>query len=340
MLKKIFTLALVSLCMTEVGGEKYSVLVFGDTHYDSQDVRVETKLTRNKKLELARNLEIWKTNMPLLIKAAAEKGNASADFAVQLGDLTQGDCGARELQEKSFRNVLEIFQKELKIPFHSVKGNHDVRGKGAHAAYNAVMLPYMSKVLKQPIPENRAANFAVMHKGDLYIYFDSIKINVNFVYEALKKYPDARYTFLLTHVPVLPGYNSDWLVPKVKERPEFLKALAKRKVIVLCAHIHITCSIRYEIEEGDIVQFVSYSLPSNLHREYSVIEGSIFDLPAKLDKPDKLAKIKPFFEPHLKDFVFHRYGGGFNVLNVSDEGVFIDLYTGEMKAPFKTVKLR
>ena len=112
MLKKIFILALVSLCTAAVCGEKYSVLVFGDTHYDSQDVRVETKLTRNKKLELARNLEIWKTNMPLLIKAAAEKGNASADFAVQLGDLTQGDCGARELQEKSFRNVLEIFQQE------------------------------------------------------------------------------------------------------------------------------------------------------------------------------------------------------------------------------------
>ena len=69
MLKKIFILALVSLCTAAVCGEKYSVLVFGDTHYDSQDVRVETKLTRNKKLELARNLEIWKTNMPLLIKA-------------------------------------------------------------------------------------------------------------------------------------------------------------------------------------------------------------------------------------------------------------------------------
>lgn len=340
MLKKSMPLVLFILTFAAVCGEKYSVLVFGDTHYDSKELRIDMKLTENKQKELKRNLKNWETNVPLVIRSAAEKCNSTADFAVQLGDLTQGDCGARELQEKSFRNVLEIFQKELKIPFHSVKGNHDVRGKGAHAAYNAVMLPYMSKVLKQPIPENKAANFAVMHKGDLYIYFDSIKINVNFVYEALKKYPDARYTFLLTHVPVLPGYNSDWLVPKVKERPEFLKALAKRKVIVLCAHIHITCSIRYEIEEGDIVQFVSYSLPSDLHREYSVIEGNIFDLPAKLDKPDKLAKIKPFFEPHLKDFVFHRYGGGFNVLNVSDEGVFIDLYTGEMKAPFKTVKLR
>lgn len=52
--------------MTVVGGEKYSVLVFRDTQYDSQDVRVATKLTRNKKLEFACNLEIWKTNMPLL----------------------------------------------------------------------------------------------------------------------------------------------------------------------------------------------------------------------------------------------------------------------------------
>ena len=67
MLKKIFILALVSLCTAAVCGEKYSVLVFGDTHYDSKDVRVETKLTRNKKLEFARNLEIWKTNMPLQV---------------------------------------------------------------------------------------------------------------------------------------------------------------------------------------------------------------------------------------------------------------------------------
>ena len=60
----------------------------------------------------------------------------------------------------------------------------------------------------------------------------------------------------------------------------------------------------------------------------------------KLDKPDKLAPLKPFFESRLKDFVYHRYGGGFNMLNVSDEGVFCDLYTGDMKAPFKTIKLR
>ena len=42
----------------------------------------------------------------------------------------------------------------------------------------------------------------------------------------------------------------------------------------------------------------------------------------------------------MKDFVYHRYGGGFNMLNVRDEGVFCDLYTGDMKAPFKTIKLR
>ena len=278
--------------------------------------------------------------MPRLIKAAAEKGNAKADFAVQLGDLTQGDCGARDLQEKSFRNVLEIFQKELKIPFYAVKGNHDVRGKDAHIAYNAVMLPYMSKALKQPLPKNKKANFAVMHKGDLYIYFDCMKPDVNFVYKALEKYPDARYTFLLTHIPVLPGYNAAGLVPQEQERPDFLKALAKRKAIVLCAHVHVTSTIRYEGEEGDIVQLVSYSLPSDLYREYTVIEGSIFDLPKKLDKPDKLEPLKAFFEPQLKDFVFHRYGGGFNILNISDEGVFCDLYTGDMKEPFKTIKLR
>lgn len=42
----------------------------------------------------------------------------------------------------------------------------------------------------------------------------------------------------------------------------------------------------------------------------------------------------------MKDFVYHRYGGGFNMLNISDEGVFCDLYTGDMKVPFKTIKLR
>ena len=163
---------------------------------------------------------------------------------------------------------------------------------------------------------------------------------MDFVYKALEKYPDARYTFLLTHIPVLPGHNAAGLVPDEAERPEFLKALAKRKAIVLCAHVHITTMIRCEMEEGDIVQLVSYSLPRDLHQEYTVIGGSIFDLYRKLDKPDKLAPLKPFFESRLKDFVYHRYGGGFNMLNVSDEGVFCDLYTGDMKAPFKTIKLR
>ena len=340
MLKKLCTLAFFVFCLILSGGEKYSVLVFGDTHYDSMDVRTAPPVSDHHKTEMNRNLTAWKENMPFLIKTAAEKCNSTADFAVQLGDLTQGDCGSQELQEKSFRSVLSIFQSALKIPFYTVKGNHDIRGRGANAAYNAVMLPYMSKALNQPIPKNNAANFAVMHKGDLYIYFDCMKFDAKFVYDALKKHPDARYVFLLTHIPVLPGYNFAGISPKPKTHQNFRKVLAKHNVIVLSAHVHVTTFIRYKTDEGRIAQVINYSLPINRQRQPSVIEENIFELYKKVDRPNNLAAIKPLFEQYLEGFTYYKAVAGFNVLNVSDEGVFIDLYTGEMKAPFKTIKLR
>lgn len=336
------TLVLFILTFAAVCGEKYSVLVFGDTHYDSKDLRIDMKLTENKQKELKRNLKNWETNVPLVIKRSAEKCNGNADFAVQLGDLTQGDCGSRELQEKSFRNVLAIFQKELKIPFHVIKGNHDIRGPGAKKAFNNVILPHMSKMLNQPAQNGGAAHFAVMHKADLYIYFDCMIPNVKFIYETFRKYPESRYTFLLTHIPVLPCSTVApfWIVPGTKQRPEFLAALAKRNTIVLTAHTHQPSYTRYKFDEGNVVQFVNYSLPNDLNREYEKYEMDFFDLNREGANVEQLEKLIPFFKPHCEIFVRHSYSGGFNVLNVSDEGVTIDLYTGDMKKPVDTVKLR
>lgn len=343
MMKKTLMIALFAIVFSVAAGEKYSVLVFGDTHYDSMDVRLDTKnLKSSHRKELKRNLKNWKENVPLVIKRSAEKCNGSADFAVQLGDLTQGDCGSQELQEKSFRDVLAIFQKDLKMPFHVIKGNHDVRGKGARKAFNNVILPYMSKMLKTETQKNGTAHFAVMHKGDLYIYFDCMIPTVNFVYETFKKYPESRYTFFLTHIPVLPcsTLTPIWIVPGEKQRAKFLAELAKRNTIVLTAHTHQPSYTRYKFDEGSIVQFVSYSLPSDLQREYEKFEMDFYDLKREKANVEQLEKLIPFFKPHYETFVRHRYSGGFNVLNVSDKGVTIDLYTGDMKKPINTVKLR
>ena len=128
--------------------KKYSIVLLGDTHFDTEPASVYHAdynepvewLNRVQRAEFARNGEMWRERCPLLLKRAAQLIGSDTKMVFQLGDLIQGDCGNPEVHKKMLEDVMNRFKSELHgLPFVTVTGNHDIRGTNAKEAYHAYM---------------------------------------------------------------------------------------------------------------------------------------------------------------------------------------------------------
>ena len=120
-------------------GRTYSVPVLGDIHFDSPDTKfyhadyTHSTSERRYKAHLAehvRNAEMWKERLPRLVRASGAAMRGDAPFALQVGDLVQGDCGNaathRKMLDDAFALVKEAYGGRL--PVVVAAGNHDIRG--------------------------------------------------------------------------------------------------------------------------------------------------------------------------------------------------------------------
>ncbi len=353
-MKKLLNVFVLLACAV-LSVKAYDVLLFGDVHYDTPEVRVAGQtLSQNLQKEFERNMAQWKANIPAMLDAAAAQVSRDTAFAIQLGDLIQGDCGSGELHRKSLEQALNQFNKRLKIPFYPVKGNHDVRGKGGKTAYNEIVLPYLSGALKLDKPLQNKANYAVKQEGDLYIFFDGMEPDVEFVKKELAANTDARQVFFLTHYPVLPCVRSrgaDGVVfgrpNREQERLELRRILAERNAIVFSAHVHNTNLVRYKDEHGTITQFTCFSIVSSPNAPFAQERmadiGEFFNIPdlEKIQKEQKdFAGVIDSYRGRYQEFTAYRPGAGFYILKSTELGVSIELYFGAAAKPAATVKLR
>jgi hypothetical protein len=298
-------------------------------------------LSKNRLKELERNIAKWEPDesatIPNMLRDAGKLSSTTA-FGVQLGDISQGDCGSAELQKKAFAAVLEKMslvrpKTKEEWQFFPVKGNHDIRGDGAADAYNEVMLPYLEKQFREKCPVAGRADFALMHGPDLYIFFDSIgagEKDLLFVEAALAKHGDARHVFFLTHLPVLPVSRGGvfWIVfeHKTQLRRRLLDMLAARKTIVLAAHIHATTLATYSSAKGTITQFTSFSMPTAWKSTVQFKKGDYTaDVKAAMEKhakghADELAD----FKESIGNYSFFSPGASYNLMRVADGQVTIE----------------
>ena len=116
--------------------KKYSIVLLGDTHFDTEPASVYHAdynepvewLNRVQRAEFARNGEMWRERCPLLLKRAAQLIGTDTKMVFQLGDLIQGDCGNPKVHKKMLDDVMNRFKSELHgLPFVTVTGNHDIR---------------------------------------------------------------------------------------------------------------------------------------------------------------------------------------------------------------------
>lgn len=347
-------------------GGTYSVALLGDTHFDSTDTKKyhAEYLTDTSKAryelhlkEHVRNAAMWADRMPRLVKASGACVRPDTAFALQMGDLVQGDCANPVIHKQMLSDMIAIAKGAYgELPFVTVVGNHDIRGTGALAAYDEMMPRVMAAELKRPVPKT---TFAFRQGPDAYIVvdFNAPRPDMALLKRLLAESADARYVFVVSHGPAIPNGSGRWFLlggPKYDaKRREIRSLMAARNAIVLAGHTHCLEYYDCAFPEGHITQFVANSVWSSEEAAKLVVrdEGAaMYGQRAKVIKKrygrevpqkerDGLVRLVDEYRPFVKDYLFANAAGHYR-LEVSDARVAVQFFSGDATSPTRTFTLR
>lgn len=360
MKKFAFILLVVAALVSCKAKGDYSIVILGDTHFDTEPASVYHSdydeptewLNRVQRAEFARNGEMWRERCPRMVQRAAKLITDDTRMVFQMGDLIQGDSGNPEVHKKMLADVMDSFKSTLGgLPLVTVEGNHDVRGTGAKKAYREYMPQRMSKELGQEIT---GSNFAFTIGPDAYIVIRFTDPEPSEIERLLKETEGARYTFLICHGPLFPydRPNARWfLFGKEKydtERLYFRKLFAQRDVICLCGHSHRIELADWYGDGGRITQMTMNSVWSSDDLANLTVEATGAESYGELrkglimDNGNPVKDETAIFDEYrsgLKRY-FHATGAGSFKMHVSDRGVTVDFYGGDSEAVTETFVLR
>ena len=355
-------------CMAACKDEgSYSVALLGDTHFDSPDPkfyhRHYTHSTTKARYELhlkehVRNSKMWAERMPRLIAASGANVRADTAFALQMGDLIQGDCGNPATHRRMLADAFAAIKGAYggKLPLVTVVGNHDIRGDipedGALAAFDEWQPPLMTKELGVPVAET---TFAFRKGPDVFIVvdFNAPRPKLAKVKRLLSENADVRHTFIVSHGPVVPSGASRWFLLGGKgrdgERRELLHLLAARNAIALSGHTHRLEFYDCVLPEGRVTQFVANSVwtKPELAVPHILAEGAAaYGSRVKTAKEggrsgskSELRSLVAEYRPFMRDYLFADAAGHYR-LEVSDSRVAVAFFGGDSSNPARTFVLR
>lgn len=325
----------------------YKVMVLGDIHYDNPEFHQKEAPSKALKKERIRNYEMWKGPSFKLLESAGKHAKAeSCAFAIQMGDIAQGDADTPELLgkmlEKAFRTVKSYFPD---IPLLAVKGNHDIRGyqKTIQRPADNVLMGLVAK----EIGAGKGSSWTFRKGKDLYIGIDGFRPEkqcIAFVKKALLDNPETRYVFLVTHLPVIPAtiHSPFWNLPGNFEIADLLE---KRKAVILAGHTHSFSITTRKTRNGKLVQLVSTSLGrdwlSGKTMQPSLDWTSVRDAARKSVRGKNAEKNQKKLETidskgEYSTRIYTRISG-YVILKINDERVEAEIYTGEEKPSLRAI---
>ena len=337
---------------------RYAVAILGDTHYDAEPESVyhshydeSNKWARIQHQEFKRNGEMWRTRCPQLLAASAALAHSQETrFVLQLGDIIQGDCDDVPTHKKMLDDCIRLLRAPYPagLPFLTVIGNHDFRGKGARPAYFEFAEPFMANEVGEAV---KYPAFAFRQKGDLWVFCDFEMKDLAPISDLIEADPAARHVFLVTHGPFTTfaaGGSFRWRLGGRKEceasRPRLYEVLSRRHAIVLSGHTHTTNFYRHENPYGGFTEFTVNSVwakPELATAEPIHSKPDDYAVNARRHTGAKLEDFRrevAFFKPGLKEY-FYNNGAGHYRLDVSDDAVTMAFYPGAAREPARTFNL-
>ena len=345
----------------------YAVSVLGDTHYDAEPESVyhshydeSNKWAKVQHEEFRRNGEMWRTRCPEMLAASAELAHRlDTRFVLQLGDIIQGDCDDVPTHKKMLDDCIRLLRRPYPagLPFLTVIGNHDFRGKGARAAYFEFAEPFMATEISRLADDgNRRVKypaFSFRVGPDLWVFCDFETKDMDPISDLIDADPSARHVFLVTHGPFTTltpsGGSYRWRLGgrpcSEASRPRLYETLSRRHAIVLSGHTHTTNFYRHENRFGGFTEFTANSVWSKPELATAVpIHDKAEDYGAgdlsyiKSEKREDFRRELDFFKPGVREYFYNR-GAGHYRLDVADDRVTMAFYPGAALEPARRFRL-
>lgn len=346
---------------------QFSFVLLGDLHFDRLEHH-DMDWVRKEKPNDVRQIEnysrITREVTPLLLarvrEVVAELNQAPATrvaFVLQAGDLVEGLCGSEELALRHNREAVEFVRDaRLGAPFLFTKGNHDITGPGAVAAYATVFHPFLSEESRAVSPAAapvRSGSYSVDSGNAQFVFFDAYEAAKSLDwFEAVAAKRTATHFFVTGHPPVVPyGARANWNVFSSEKdrarREKFLSLLGDQHALVLGGHIHKYSSLARTAGRGRFAQFaLSSVLSSPTPKPKDLLSG------LAAYTPDQI-KVEPSFSPtneaerravYEKEREFVRafeYADlpGYAVVTVDGPKVTARMYAGTGREVWRTVDL-
>ena len=372
----------------DAGRGSYAVAVLGDTHFDAAPdtlyhAAYDTSTPNGAYgiAEYRRSAEMWQERMPALLAASAALASGALGdrplptrFALQLGDIINGDCNDDAVHLQMLRDALAATRAPYKVlqesataasttasaastfPFLTVLGNHDFRGSpNGRKIYFELAEPLLSRELGENVAYP-LFSFAI--DDDRWIFCDFERVNLLDLAAEVSAHPEARYVFLVTHGPFTPnqsGNNWIWRLSGWKGKggsgpegiPALFEAISRRRAIVLSGHTHYTSFYRNENEFGGYTEFTANSVWKS--EDLATVEPFPgHDTPSafgtwragEVSAANKAAYDADIalFKQGLKEYYLGPGAGHFR-LEVSDDRVLMHFYPGDATEPGRTFDL-
>jgi hypothetical protein len=289
----------------------FSFVLLGDLHFDRPEHHDMAWVEKEKPNDISQingycrhSREVTPLLFATLRAAIADLNQSPATrvaCVLQAGDLVEGLCGREELSVRQNREGIDfIAAARLGAPFLFTKGNHDITGPGAVAAFGSVFHPFLTAQARQLAPAAEpvtSARYTVECGHAQLVFFDAYEAAKSLEwFEAIAARRTAEHLFVIIHPPVVPyGARATWhIFSSAKEtarREKLLTLLGNQGAIVLGGHIHRYSVVTRRAGRGRFRQFaLSSVLPAPAAQPKTILAG----LPSYT--PDQIT-VEPGFSP-------------------------------------------
>lgn len=351
---------------TDPSSGPFSFILLGDLHYDKlahHDFAWLEKKHPNDLSQIKNYSRLTAEIMPQLFATLrttiAELNRTPAtrvDFVLQVGDVVEGLCGTEELATRQNTEALTFIRDaQLGVPFVFAKGNHDVTGDGAPAAFANVFHPFLTTQAHAIAPgtaEIRSARYTLRTGNAEFAFFDAYDRDSLEWFEAAAARRSAEHFFVVVHPPVVPyGARATWYqFSAEKDRPKrdkFLDLLGRERALVLGGHIHRFNALSRKTPRGGFAQLAVSSVidaaevkPKTPLSGLADYTGDQISVEPKFS-PDTEAARRAVYDaerPFVKAFEYADIPG-YTIVTVDGPRVTAKIFPGLSREPWRTVNL-
>ncbi len=272
-------LALAPVLARAAPPRAFSFVLLGDLHFDRlehHDLAWVEKSHAGDVRQIQDYSRITRELMPRLfgtvrdtVAALKSAPDGRVPFVLHVGDLVEGLCGDEERAVRQNTEALAFVREaRLGAPFLFTKGNHDITGPGAPAAFAQVFHPFLTdqaQAVAADAGELRSARYTIECGHAQFVFFDAYDAASLAWFEAVAARRTAEHFFVVVHPPVVPyGARSTWHVfageKEKAKREKFLALLGAQRALVLGGHIHKFSAVARTAGRGRFAQLAVSSV--------------------------------------------------------------------------------